>query len=468
MARLPKSGCAAGQARRAGLAAALSLLVFSGCTTIFAPVDAVPAHRLPFEFLGEPRANLVTIDLALLRQDPPENYLLDTNDTVAVYVKGVLPPPGGAGQPEQPPPVYFPQEEDSPLPPVIGYPMVVREDGTLSIPELGNIPVRGLTMIQAENAIRKKGLELGVLKPGNDRVTLMLLRKRTYQVVVVREDSGSGATGSESGSGRSSGRGGGGRGGATEQLRRGSGSLVNLPAYQNDVLHALAATGGLPGLDAKNEVKILRGKYKDAAQRLAMMRALREGCTLDPCVCPPPPPDDPSVIRIPLRLPPGMDPQLRPADVILEDGDILFVEARDTEVFYTGGLLQGGEYPLPRDYDLDVLGAIAIAGGSIGSSPRGGGGGGGGSGGGGLGLIGTVPPSQLIIIRKTPCGGQVTIEVDLVRAVNNPRDRILVQPGDTLLLRHKCEEEVANFSLVAFFTYGLRELFGGGGGGGGR
>ena len=37
--------------------------------------------------------------------------------------------------------------------------------------------------------------------------------------------------------------------------------------------------------------------------------------------------------------------QLSEEDVILEDGDIVFIESRDTEVFYTGGLLgvRGGE-----------------------------------------------------------------------------------------------------------------------------
>ena len=43
-----------------------------------------------------------------------------------------------------------------------------------------------------------------------------------------------------------------------EMLERGTGHLVALPAYENDVLSALARTGGLPGLDAVNEVVIER------------------------------------------------------------------------------------------------------------------------------------------------------------------------------------------------------------------
>ena len=37
---------------------------------------------------------------------------------------------------------------------------------------------------------------------------------------------------------------------------------------------------------------------------------------------------------------------------------VVFIEARDNDVFYTGGLLPAAENVLPRDYDLDVIEAI--------------------------------------------------------------------------------------------------------------
>jgi hypothetical protein len=52
----------------------------------------------------------------------------------------------------------------------------------------------------------------------------------------------------------------------------------------------------------------------------------------------------------------------------------------------------------------------------------------------------------------------VTIEVDLARAAQDPRERPLVMPGDTLILRHKSEEELLNFGLGAFFTFGVQAL----------
>ncbi len=45
--------------------------------------------------------------------------------------------------------------------------------------------------------------------------------------------------------------------------------------------------------------------------------------------------------------------------MILGEGDIVYVAAREAQVFYTGGLLQSGQYTLPRDFDLDVVQAVA-------------------------------------------------------------------------------------------------------------
>jgi len=69
-----------------------------------------------------------------------------------------------------------------------------------------------------------------------------------------------------------------------------------------------------------------------------------------------------------------------------------------------------------------------------------------------------VPPGMLYILRKTPCNGQIAIEVDLTRAINDPRQRPLVQAGDILILQFKCEEEMLNFGVSTFFTFGIFQL----------
>jgi hypothetical protein len=189
------------------------------------------------------------------------------------------------------------------------------------------------------------------------------------------------------------------------------------------------------------------------SQFMQQWYAQQQAAMLDPCACPPELPEDPSILKIPLRVKPGVVPNISELDVKLEDGDIVYIESRETEVFYTGGLLQGGEFPLPRDYDLDVLGAMALAGSGVQNTSVQGGGisvGGG---------ISGVPPGVLYILRRTPCNGQVAIEVDLTQAINDPRQRPLVQPGDTLILQYKCEEQLLNYGISTFFTFGVAELF---------
>ena len=81
---------------------------------------------------------------------------------------------------------------------------------------------------------------------------------------------------------------------------------------------------------------------------------------------------------------------------------------------------------------------------------------------GGGGLLGAgvarIPPGRLYILRRTPCNGQVAIEVDLTAAINDPRQRPLIQAGDTLILQYKCEEELLNFGIGTFFTYGIQAI----------
>ncbi len=424
------------------LATGIVVTTLGGCSALTQPIEGVPANRLPPQFLAQPKNDLVPVDISLLSLEPPRDYQLDSGDILGVYIEGVLPfnPPNA---PPEPPPVNFPSQ-DSTLPPSIGYPIAVQDDGTLSLPLIEPLDVEGLTLEQVRDAIREAYIDADILRPEKARPIVTLIQERTYNVIVVREDAG--GVGSD------------GDGFIRGGDQSASGSVVKLKAYQNDILHALVETGGLPGFNAKNEVKVLRASKADQRKRAEFLRqfyAQQRAATLDPCnSCPPPLPEDPSILRIPLRVQPGVIPQLSDADVTLEDGDIVFIESRETEVFYTGGLLPGGEHKLPRDYDLDVLGAIAIAGGSLGGNQAGGGGGGIGN----VASLSGVPPGLVYILRKTPCNGQVAIEIDIANAINDPRQRQLIQPGDIIIMRYKCEEELLNFGVGSFFTFGIAQL----------
>ena len=112
----------------------------------------------------------------------------------------------------------------------------------------------------------------------------------------------------------------------------------------------------------------------------------------------------------------------------------MLIESKPTEVFYTGGLLRAGQYLLPRDKSLNILEAVAIAGGS--TAPRSG----------PLGFP-RFPASELTIVRNRPGANSQNIRVDLQRAYSDPSQRVLVRPGDTLILNYKPQEQAGNVGI---------------------
>lgn len=588
MKRFVPSLCWARQATRGFVRAiacgALSgLLGLSGCAA-FRPIDGIPARYVPDEVKAPSRSGKKTIDLSLLSQTQPNVYHLDAGDVLAISIEGVMPRRDG-----DLPPVNMSFNPNDEAIPALGYPVPVRSDGTISLPMLHRaVPVRGLTIQQAEDAVRRAyTIDKRILQSGNERIFVILHRPRQYRVLVIRQEgldanNATGMPGSVN----------------LGALKRGTGRAVTLTAYKNDVLHALAETGGLPGLDAENTIYVIRTKRRpnstvetlpnigspgagwsiapqpgvpplpdgdrsfhplppvynlapptvrgtpepappvapelpptapnpstipqppsdapresteatpgpqtrssvrsaysglqlatlgfessDASQRVtpaafqsevarpglpAPMYSMTPPMSNAPMMVPMTPtpmswqaglpptnsagnwPEmsaenwmghasfgDPTlanhgVIKIPVRLAPGEQVQFTERDILLEDGDIVFIESRDTEIFYTGGLLGGGQYTLPRDYDLDVLGAVAIAqaGRNAGGATR--------ATGGVTALNNdvTISASQAVILRKMPNGSQVPIKVDLYRALRHPDERVLMQPGDYLMLQY--------------------------------
>jgi len=407
------------------VAAALLAPTLAGCTTYW---QSVPAHGP--SFLDAPRASQETINFIRLRQDPPKEYLLAPGDILGIFIQGVL---GGV---DEVPAVQLSNQEKAA--PAIGAPVPVQGDGTIALPFISPIQVESLTLKEVGERIRKAyTVDQKILPAGEDRIIVTLMKRRVYHVLVVREDrTGAGWYGS-GGGGIFGGGYGGGRNFGLDVQRRGMTYSAELPAYENDVLHALAEAGGLPGLDAKNEIRILRGSFKDATEmdRLRRQfdnRAIRDG-TLDELLK-----DNPFETRIPLRTGPNESPvKFDQEDIILRDGDIVFIESREGDVFYTGGLLPADQFPIPRDYDLDIFGAIALAGGRVAFTPVSGGYNG--AGGGAL-----FPPTRAIIVR-TVNGCQEVIRVDLKKALCDPRERIVIEPNDFIVLEYKPHEVILNY-----------------------
>jgi protein involved in polysaccharide export with SLBB domain len=418
----------------------LGTAVTTGCSTVkgvgpLGDIAAIPAHRVPREVLARPRANMQQISLQRLRQAPSPVYLLGPGDTLGVHIPFVL------GKADEAPPVTNPERED--LLPAVGYPISIREDGKVGLPLVGGVKVEGLTVAQATAAITRAYVDKELLLPGDDKVLVTLMRRRKIVVNVIREEGGfSNAGGFMAGGMMQPGL-------AAFTSKRGTGQRVALPVYENDVLNALTLTGGLPGLDASNAVYIIRGGSEDAADFDKFVAEIQSSVEL--CECVPLAPLPPNVLRIPIRFHPEDLPTFTEDDIILNNGDIVYIPTRESERYYTGGVLRGGEFLLPRDYDLDVLSAIAIAGGPISNGSSGVRFGGFGGAGAAPGSVG-APPTNLTILRKLPCGGKIPIAVDLRRALVDGSHNILVAPEDTLILRFRLGEEIYNtiLSLLQF------------------
>jgi protein involved in polysaccharide export with SLBB domain len=405
--------------------------LLSGCAAITNPVaNGVPVRVLPEELLAESKEGYVPLPLTLLRQPPPERYILAPGDTLGIYVEGVL------GDAETPPPVNVPETAE--LPPSIGYPFPIREDGTISLPYVEPVKVAGMTVEDAERAVIAAYLEKEILRPEDRRILVTLMRPRHVRVLMIRDDSRERQYTLQTESLL-------GLGSARTQIggrREGTGLVLELPAHQNDVLNALARSGGLPGLESTQEVIVQRGYWDGDSDPMHGGHEHPTEADLNSSRV-----SRRRIIRIPMRIRPGEPLPFRPDDVVLQNGDIVQVRAREPEFYYTGGLMPADEVPLPNDYDLTVVEAVLkgrgpLLNGGFNASNL--------NGAVILAGIGNPSPSLLSVLRQTPGGGQVTIRVDLNEAVRDPRENILVQAGDVLILQETPDEAIARYFSQVF------------------
>lgn len=407
--------------RRSLVAATLiaaGTLTTTGCQlnhSVSSAAKAIPANRLDPSLFECSRESLAPLPFSTLGQVKPQQHIIGAGDTLAVYVYGVFP----ANEDETPVQqrtqavnqIYYPPR-GSVVGPLTGLPVRVEGNGTIDLPLVGDISLDGLTMPQAIEAITKAYIDEEVLQKGKERVTVDLLIPRVRRVVVLREDTPNTQVALVPP-------------GAVNEIHRGSGEVIDLPIFENDVLHALGATGGLPGTDAARELYVIRSGVGLNTQFLSggSLQSLVSGGEGGQC--------NPGVIRIPLAGCPCDGIPFNASDVILNEGDVVFIPRRN-EYFITGGLLPGARVPLPRDQDVDIIEAIAMATGSPGGP---------------LGLSGAAianatpgyvrEATQVMILRTLKDGRQINIRCDLDRAITDKKQRIRILPDDVVMLHQK-------------------------------
>lgn len=212
----------------------------------------------------------------LLQKERAGGHIIAPGDVLGVYIVGVL------GPEDQVPPIH----EHENLPPATGFPIPVREDGTIPLPIIEDPKVAGLTISEAEALIRKSYTSDRKILDEAQTILVSLIRPLHVRVLMFRRD----GVASDSQPSESAG---------PSAPRLNGGFELDLPATEADLLTALAKTGGLPG----PEVEELLVYSKDS----------------------------PSTARhIPLRFPSGSAPNLTSDDVTLRDGDIVVVRPAAT------------------------------------------------------------------------------------------------------------------------------------------
>lgn len=407
-----------------GLVAIGALATSTGCHLASSASHAIPANRLDPNLFDCPRESLSPIPFAALGQEKPEQHIIDAGDTLSVYVFGVFP----ANEEETPVQQrtqainqrYYPPR-GTVVGPTTGLPVRVNSDGTIDLPLIGRLSVAGKSITESVDAIKQAYAKKEVLKEGSERITVGLIVPRQRRIVVLREDTPDPGVALVPPI-------------ANPEIHRGSGEVIDLPVYENDVLHALAATGGLPGTDAARELYVIRREASMNPQAFnvnELEKMCGPGCQSI----------NPFVVRIPLATRACDSLPFSPSDVVLHEGDVVFVPRRN-EYFVSGGLLPGARIALPRDEDIDVIEAIAMASGSA-AGP--------------LGLSGAVlangrpgyirEATRVLVLRKLKDGRQLTIRVDLDRAMKDPKERLRILPDDVVMVQQKPSGSFMNVAM---------------------
>ena len=304
-----------------------AIISIAGCHSLTSHQESISASRLPCSLRTVAKGHRTPFPLTSLGQDKPQAHLIGPGDKLGVYVYGVVPSATDESpiiQRSQPVNQRYYPPNGSASGATVGLPMEVAADGTLDLPLIGRTNVSDMRLSDASQLIKKLYREKQVVNAGAERVQISLITPRVRRIVVIREDTPAPNVSLLPP-------------GQVDHIHRGSGRVVDLPIYENDVLHALAATGGLPGTDAAPAIWVFK----------------RSGMTQPHAVCP----DElrvravsyhsaeelpRQVVSIPLVGCPGEETPFSAANVILDEGDVVFLPRRE-DYFYTGGLIGGGE-----------------------------------------------------------------------------------------------------------------------------
>ncbi len=357
--------------QRAALSVGLyALMVCQGCMTS----GAMLAKDLPREWYAVSASNAQTVDLTKLASATIPQDIISVGDVITVDIS-----------------VGSKKDEDrSAL-------VRVRDNGEIDLAHVGNVPVLGLSMQEAEQSIRTVAMARDVYV--NPKVVVVMTRPKVNRITVM---------------------------GAVNK----PGSIELRPG-NSDLLQAITLAGGL-AKEAGTVVEVRHPGFIPGSNPKDRMPAIANG-TSDGVI---------SAGAQSLAVTPVGARTLK-VDLVaigsegvgiptLSDGTVIWVDKRDPLPLTVDGLVRSpGQFEFPVGKNLTVLDAIALAHG-----------------------INSPVADKIYVIRKRPGIEQpALIQVSYSKTKRDGKENILLQPGDVVSVEQTPSTII--ISVLQTATFGL-------------
>lgn len=396
------------------------MLAACGC---YAPLHSpgIPANQLSEEFRIPFKRQNFDINFAMLRRSTPPQYLISVDDIVRVEVSDLQPFKDldlGTTNNRSPRADIGPETRD----------IQISSSGTMLLPLIGEVYVENLTLDQAQKKVVAAYSDGFIDSP---QVSVSLVQKKVVPVLVL--------------------------GGVAQPGR------YELPNFENDIAHAIAAAGGV--IEEQDEIQVHRrtAAFAHPEELPPLVSQNRNGVQQASFTSSTTPTEESGngyhlhYLRIPLR---GTQQNMITAQQAeLHEGDVVIVRKMPDEVFFVVGDLSennqvrftlgnqnrdlGNGFVLPKDRDVDVVTAVAMA-----------------------GYIDPIESPTTVTVHRTQSdGGPLLIKVDLIAARFDRRENIMVLAGDIIYLNpdpawwmRRTFDRIVPTLLTNPFTEGVQRL----------
>lgn len=344
---------------------ALVMLTGLGCAS-----QAFRADKLPPEYLAPLTENIEEINLSRLTNYSVDSELIDRGDLLEVTI------------------VTASAETKTPT-----IPVRVGDDGMAGIPPIGDVPLAGLRLEEAEQRIAAQGVVNRVFQ-NPPYVTVTMKKQRMNRINVI---------------------------GAVEEQ-----GVYELPRGGSCLMNAIVEAGGL-GEDAGQMIEIRHAAGR-TSPRYPPAQRLVDGTQARLTAYEMPPMPEARITRVNLATA-AVD---GPGGKYLQDGDTVYVMKKSPKPVYVRGLVHTpGELELPTNRDMHLLDALTLAGGRT-----------------------MQIANRVTILRQVPGQKPIVIETSVRDAAKGGPANARLAPGDVITVAETPATFVLD-TLKSFIRFGL-------------